>query len=302
MKLKTLAVLAAAAVALPVAASAETPAAKKDGRVDRIFSRLDLNKDGKITRAEMKQYREAQFKAADADGNGAINSVEMAAFVKARMAERLNARFTAGDKNKDGKITLDEMRGRKGRHGRFMFWRIDRDGDGAVTKAEMMRTAERWRRRGVAIRFWRLDDNRNGLISKAEFVEAPARLFRRFDANDDGVVTREEATAAMASFRGRHRGYRRGRGGWRHRDGWGGRGRHGMGMGGGRHGMGMGGGRHGMPMMGGGRQGMGMGGGRQGMGMGGGRHGMGMMGGGRQGMGMGGGRHGMGMGGGQSDK
>lgn len=265
MKLKTLAVLAIAAAAVPVAALAETPASRKDQRVTRIFDRLDLNKDGKITRAELKEYREAQFKTADADGNGAINSIEMAAFVKARMTERLNARFTALDTDKNGKITLDEMRSGKakrarkarrgggrwgGRKGRYGFWRMDRDGDGAISKEEFTRVAQRRGHRRVAYRFVRYDDNRNGLISKEEFVEAPTRLFRRFDANDDGVVTREEAQTAMAKFR-RHRGerrwHRRGgdhhggshyRGG--HRDGWGGRGRHGRDQG--HHGMRRGGG------------------------------------------------------------
>ncbi|HUT51690.1 MAG TPA: hypothetical protein VM325_20365 [Alphaproteobacteria bacterium] len=272
MKLKTLAVLAIAAAALPVAASAETPASRKDQRVTRIFDRLDLNKDGKITRAELKQYREAQFKAADADGNGAINSIEMAAFVKARMSERVNARFAALDTDKNGKITLDEMRNRKasrggragrmsgrmGRHtggrkagrmgqrGRLGFWRMDRDGDGAVSKEELTRVAQRRGHRRIAFRFARLDDNRNGLISKEEYVEAPTRLFRRFDADGDGVVTREEVQTAMANFR-RHRGERRRRGrggdhhrGYRGRDGWGGSGRHEGGRG--HHGMRPGGG------------------------------------------------------------
>jgi Ca2+-binding EF-hand superfamily protein len=262
MRRKTLAILAAAAVVVPAVASAETPAGHKDARIDRLFSRLDLNKDGKITRAELKQYREAQFKAADTDGNGSLNSIEVAAYVKAQMMERLNARFAALDKNKDGKITLDEMRSRdgqrarrgerrgaergehrgarrdghhhgvrygmsRGRRATFMFWRMDRNGDGAVTKEEFMQAAQRRMTRRVAFLFARLDDNRNGIISRDEFVDAPNRLFRRFDANDDGVVTREEVQTAMANFRHERRERRWGRehrhhGYWRHRDGWGG--------------------------------------------------------------------------------
>jgi Ca2+-binding EF-hand superfamily protein len=268
MKFKTLAVLAAAAVAVPVAASAETPARGRDARIDRLFERYDLNKDGKITRDELKQYREAQFKAADTDGNGHINSIEMAAYVKAQINQRLEARFTALDKDKNGKITLDEMRsgrqgrrgreGRRGRRGGHMmgghmmgrhmmgghmrgarwhrrggsaFWYMDRDGDGAVSKEEFMRAAQRRAFRRVAMRFARLDDNRNGLISKVEFVDARTRLFRRFDANDDSVVTREEVQTAMANSRRRFRGQRR----WHHhRDGWGGGRHHGWGRGDGR--------------------------------------------------------------------
>jgi len=277
MKLKTLAVLAVAAAAVPIAASAETPATGKDQRVTRIFDRLDLNKDGKITGAELKEYREAQFKAADADGNGSINRIEMAALVKARMTERVNTRFAALDTDKNGKITLDEMRSskvkragkarrgggrwgeRRGQRGRLGFWRMDRDGDGAISKEELTRFAQRRGQRRIAFRFARLDDNRNGLLSKEEFVDAPTRLFRRFDANDDGIVTREEVQTAMAKFR-RHRGERRwhrrggdhhggshyrgghrdgwGRGGYR--DGWSGGGRHRGGYG--HHGMRPGGG------------------------------------------------------------
>jgi len=231
MRIKTLAVLAAAAVVLPAVASAETAAPKANPRLDAIFARVDLNKDGKITRAELKQYRENQFKAADTNGNGSLNSIEVAAMAKVRLAERLNTRFARLDKDKNGKLTLDEM----GKRRRWVFWRIDRDGDGAVTKEELNRAAERRQPRRMAIRFNRLDDNRNGLISKAEYVDAPARLFRRFDRNDDNVVTREEAATVVAAFRERRRGYRgrRGKEGrhyrhyrHKHHDGWGSRGGH----------------------------------------------------------------------------
>lgn len=100
----------------------------KDGRVSRDeamqaateraskrFDAIDTNKDGYITqdevdaarknmRTEMRKRAVEHWKAADKDGDGAISRAEAEASMP-----MLFRRFDELDKNKDGKITRDEM-------------------------------------------------------------------------------------------------------------------------------------------------------------------------------------------------
>jgi Ca2+-binding EF-hand superfamily protein len=97
----------------------------KDGRVsreearegmDRLFAEADTNKDGFISTEEMQahhhsmreQFRQSMrdsWKKADTDGDGALSKAEAEA---AKML-RLVRDFDKLDKNKDGKLTPDEV-------------------------------------------------------------------------------------------------------------------------------------------------------------------------------------------------
>jgi Ca2+-binding EF-hand superfamily protein len=122
------------------------------------------------------------------------------------------------------------------------FAKLDTNGDGAIDAAEMaahreaMRTArterlaamseeekakmqerrsvmkQRWAKRGGAAdgargerskAGWltRLDANQDGLISREEFVAPALRRFDQMDANGDGIVTPEERAAARRTAR-----------------------------------------------------------------------------------------------------
>ncbi len=98
----------------------------KDGRlskdevrkgVDKMFTDIDTNKDGFITKEEMQAHHKAmhdkmhskmqeRWKAADKDGDGSLSRAE----VDAAGMKRLSRDFDKLDKNKDGKLTSDEMR------------------------------------------------------------------------------------------------------------------------------------------------------------------------------------------------
>lgn len=87
-------------------------------RANRRFDQLDRNKDGYITqdeldaargamRGKMREMRERmneRWQAADKDGDGALSRSEAEAGMP-----MLWRRFDQLDKNKDGKITRDEM-------------------------------------------------------------------------------------------------------------------------------------------------------------------------------------------------
>ncbi len=58
--------------------------------------------------AGLNAARDARFKAADANGDGAISQAEFVAEVQKRAAERAEIRFKRLDANGDGKVTKAE--------------------------------------------------------------------------------------------------------------------------------------------------------------------------------------------------
>ena len=80
-------------------------------KAEHWFDRLDTNKDGIITQAEME----------------------------ARGAER----FAKIDANGDGMISAEEFSARAKTH----FTRADKDGNGEITKQEFMAAKEQWRKK-----------------------------------------------------------------------------------------------------------------------------------------------------------
>lgn len=85
--------------------------------VDKMFTDIDTNKDGFITKEEMQAHHKAmhdqmqskmqeRWKAADKDGDGALSRAE----VDGAGMKMLSRDFDKLDKNKDGKLTPDEIR------------------------------------------------------------------------------------------------------------------------------------------------------------------------------------------------
>ena len=115
----------------------------------------DVDKDGKITLAEMQQRTAERFKRLDTNGDGTVTKEE-------RQAARDSWREHRGGRHGDGGP------GRGGGRGDF-FGRLDTDGNGAVSMPEFnAKSAER---------FARLDSNKDGQVSKDEF-EAAREGFR----------------------------------------------------------------------------------------------------------------------------
>lgn len=85
--------------------------------VDKMFAEIDTNKDGFIGKEEMQAYHKSmheqmrsgmqeRWKAADKDGDGALSRAE----VDGAGMKMLSRDFDKLDKNKDGKLTPDEIR------------------------------------------------------------------------------------------------------------------------------------------------------------------------------------------------
>ncbi|MCB1509476.1 MAG: EF-hand domain-containing protein [Hyphomicrobiaceae bacterium] len=194
--------------------------------LERMIRRFDVDRDGKVTRAEFETRVKEMFARFDLDGDGKITDADLPPMLRDRNILRGDnagfggrrgprmLRFLRGaDTNNDGQITLDEAMAAAGKR----FVRFDRNKDGAIDakdieamRAEMLdyRVKRFFHRYGVA---------KEGKLTLEQYTKARDAWFVRHDANNDGVLTRDELPGR--GWR-RHRGHR---GSWHHRGHGGGR-------------------------------------------------------------------------------
>lgn len=139
------ALLSASAQAQQPAASGDVPRAQYITVQDGEFRKMDADKNGQVTKAEVEDFQRLtavasaqarnrqMFVQLDADGNGQLSPAEFAKV--ATPAGPVNGQPVIAqiDLNKDGQISLVEHRTAK----LASFDRIDTDKDGIVTVAEM---------------------------------------------------------------------------------------------------------------------------------------------------------------------
>jgi Ca2+-binding EF-hand superfamily protein len=191
---------------------------KHRDRVAQQFRRADWNSDGKLTLEEYQAPLRAKFSYADRKTPGVVSCAPRSA------NSNFGARFGA---NNDGQNNGR----RRGMSSRGLCFGNDVNQDGKVTRAEFdASTAKQFaaithggktmsfdQYAGVdqgkflsvnARIFKHLDDNSDGKLTLAELAAPHQKQFARFDANHDGVVTRDEINAAPRSNynRGRSRG------------------------------------------------------------------------------------------------
>jgi Ca2+-binding EF-hand superfamily protein len=108
-----------------------TDTGRTDRFVTRMMTRLDTDKDGKISKAEFDADGAAFFKRLDKNADGKIASDEMPA---GRMGGGFGPHmFDRMDTNKDGQVTKAEFTAA----GEALFAKLDVNGDGVLTKDEM---------------------------------------------------------------------------------------------------------------------------------------------------------------------
>jgi len=173
----------------------------------------DSRPPGPKTRAEVQAMVADHFKAADTNKDGFVTKVE---FTAARDAM---------------KAKMDAMRAE---HRGKMFAKLDKDGNGSLSKAEFdappppgghegpggpgpdgPRHGHRGRGGPMMYRgmmgggfggdrwFDRADANKDGKLTLAEASAGPLAMFDKADTNHDGTISSEERKAAFEAMRGR---------------------------------------------------------------------------------------------------
>ncbi len=102
-------------------------------RREKTFSRLDINHDGKIARAEFAPVVNRRFDRMDTNADKSITSAELTEAMQKAIERRRARIMTMLDRDKNGTITESELDNIVD----FMFIGADTDKDGALTLAEM---------------------------------------------------------------------------------------------------------------------------------------------------------------------
>ena len=185
--------LAAATAALAMTATAliAAPGDAKRGP--------DANGDGVMTRAEVQAQVAERFAKADANGDGVLNEADKAA--------RTGQMFDKMDTDKNGSISRAEFVAAHSRMGGGEHEGMEMGGDHKMAGPKMgERDPGMGGRRmgpgggggGMMLRM--ADTNNDGAVTRDEATAAALKHFDQMDANKDGQVTKAERQAAMQAM------------------------------------------------------------------------------------------------------
>lgn len=99
------------------------------GMFRTLFTEVDADKDGKVTQAEIDAFRDAKVASADASGDGSLSIEEFDTLYREFTRSRMVDAFQRLDDDGDGQVTKAEMDDRLANIVKFM----DRNGDGALS-------------------------------------------------------------------------------------------------------------------------------------------------------------------------
>ena len=207
-----------------------------------FIKRLDKDGDGKVSSKELPETYRARlggkFEKFDKDRDGALNQQEVAAMLTASNSSRRpsgtpsrdtdrprpssrdaaqpsqDALFAILDRDRDGKLSRRELEAAGS-----ILARLDRDKDGSVSKREIAAVAsdkapssrssrerssrERDSRGGISSYAKRLDKNNDGKITREEASGPIKERFDRLDEDGDGILKVEDVEKAFNRSRSR---------------------------------------------------------------------------------------------------
>ena len=181
-----------------------------NGRVAKMFARLDTNHDGFITQTEIDALQAQRAQRMEQ---------RAAKFDPSKMFDRL-------DLNHDGQITTAEAEAARSQRAQAkggkpakanatafggLFARADTNKDGVITKAEFDTMGQQMKARMEKAgmnrghmggrMFETADTNKDGKVSLAEMQAVALSHFDRMDLNHDGTITPEERQQARETFK-----------------------------------------------------------------------------------------------------
>lgn len=181
----------------PVDKAADPPKADDKaaagGRSNALFAALDLDGDGVISKAELKKAS-LSLKKLDTDKDGQLTLEECgdngvaAGGAAANDQTQWIDRIMAKDKNKDNKLTPDELNENE----RQMLQGADQNNDGAVDRQELAVMGNKGNANGPGGNF---AGGGNG-VGMGRGNEAMGRFFQ-YDRNGDGRLTADEVPPQM---------------------------------------------------------------------------------------------------------
>ena len=162
-------------------------------RSEKMFSFLDQNSDGNITRQEMdgdenlKKQKMLSRKADKLDRNDdqKIDQKEFIAGSKGRPPEprqRPKRRGPPKGPPVEGKKEVSEA----------IFKALDKNEDGYLNPEELSKGREVGPKVAKDLKFQKLDLNSNNMVSKEEFISPLRKRFSALDKNSDEVLDRRE--------------------------------------------------------------------------------------------------------------
>lgn len=127
-------------------------------RARKMLERYDANNDNKLTQEEIDTNREAWLKEFDKNGDGKLSLDEFKQlWLKARDRRAIRS-FQRFDRDGDASVTLEEYK----RPLADIVERMDRNGDGALSREDRPRRGKRWHRRHRDMDERGKDDDRSG--------------------------------------------------------------------------------------------------------------------------------------------
>lgn len=153
----------------------------------------DADGNGVITRAETQAAAVARFAKADVNGDGVLNQADQAA--------RMGQMFDRMDTDKNGSLSRAEFAAAHSGMGSGM----NHGKRGGMDHGKMGGAGMRGHRMGMGgggagMMLKMADTNNDGAVSRDEATTAALKHFDQMDANKDGQVTQAERQAAMKAM------------------------------------------------------------------------------------------------------